>query len=83
MIDVSKLLYEICENEEVYNKDFDLIESGALDSFAFIELFAKLEDMGINIQPTRSDRHLLRTPAGIETLIEQYMAAEEGKILSW
>ncbi len=82
MIDVSKLLYEICENEEVYNKDFDLIESGALDSFAFIELFAKLEDMGINIQPTRIDRNLLRTPAGIEMLIAQYWASEEGKILS-
>jgi hypothetical protein len=40
MIDVCSLLYSICEDENVYNKDFDLIESGLLDSFAFIELFS-------------------------------------------
>lgn len=72
MIDVCELLYSICEDENVYNKDFDLIESGVLDSFLFIELFSKLEDLGIVIQPTRIDRELLRTPRGIETLIEQY-----------
>ena len=71
MIDVCKILYEICEDENVYNKDFDLIESGLLDSFAFIELFSKLEDLGIVIQPTRIDRELLRTPSGIEKLIEE------------
>lgn len=71
MIDVCKILYEICEDENVYNKDFDLIESGLLDSFAFIELFSKLEDLGIVIQPTRINRELLRTPSGIEKLIEE------------
>lgn len=72
MINVPELLYEICEDENVYNPDFDLIESGLLDSFAFIELFAKLEDLGIEIQPTRIDRSLLRTPKTIEKLIEEY-----------
>ena len=33
MIDVPKLLYEICEDESVYKEDIDLIESGLLDEF--------------------------------------------------
>lgn len=69
MIDVPKLLYEICEDESVYKKDIDLIESGLLDSLAFIELFSRLEDLGIEIQPTRIDRSCLRTVKGIEQLI--------------
>lgn len=70
MIDICEILYSICEDKNVYNKDFDLVNSGLLDSFAFIELFSKLEDLGIIIQPTRIDRELLRTPRGIEKLIE-------------
>ena len=71
MIDVKKILYEICEDENLYNPDFDLIESGLLDSFAMIELFARLEDEGIEIQPTRIDREKLRTPKGIEELVNE------------
>ena len=72
MIDVAKLLYEICEDENVFNPEFDLIENDVLDSFAFIELFVRLEDFGIEIQPTRIDRNLLRTPKSIEELIKSY-----------
>ena len=72
-IDVEKLLYEICEDDQVYTKYIDLIESGLLDSYAFIELFSKLEDYGINIQPTRIDRNKLRTIKGIESLINEYL----------
>lgn len=72
MIDVPKLLYEICEDENVFNPEFDLIENDVLDSFAFIELFVRLEDFGIEIQPTRIDRNLLRTPKSIEELIKSY-----------
>ncbi len=69
MIDVCELLYSICEDENVYDKDWDLIDSGILDSFTFVELFSKLEDLGIVIQPTRIDREFLRTPRNIEKLI--------------
>lgn len=72
-IDIPKLLYEICEDEGVYEKDVDLIESGLLDSYAFIELFSKLEDYGIYLQPTRIDRSKLRTVKGIENLINDYL----------
>ena len=72
MIEVSKILFEICDDENVYNPEFDLIESGLLDSFALIELFSALEDAGIVLQPTRIDRNLLRTSAGIQKLVNDY-----------
>ena len=72
-IDIPKLLYEICEDDGVYEKGIDLIESGLLDSYAFIELFSKLEDHGIIIQPTRIDRNQLRTVEGIEELVNSYI----------
>ena len=72
-IDIPKLLYEICEDEGVYEKGVDLIESGLLDSYAFIELFSILEDYGIVIQVTRIDRNQLRTVEGIEKLVEDYL----------
>lgn len=73
MINIADLLYEICEDKNVYNPDFDLIESELLDSFAFIELFSKLEDNGVVIQPTRIDRNLLRTPRTIEQLVKSHI----------
>ena len=76
MIDIPKLLYEICEDENVYNLDFDLFETGLLDSFAFIQLFVRLEDYGICIQPTRIDRNRLRTPREIEKLVNEVMQSK-------
>ena len=73
MIDVKKILYEICEDEKVYEEGIDLVDSGLLDSYAFIELFSILEDYGIIIQPTRIDRNLLRSVEGIEKLIKDHM----------
>lgn len=78
-IDIPKLLYEICEDEAVYEKNIYLVESGLLDSYAFIELFSKLEDYGINIQPTRIDRKQLKTVEGIEKLIDNYLKEKENK----
>ncbi len=70
MINVSDILYEICEDERVYDPNCELIESGILDSYAMIELFSTLEDNGVCIQPTRVDRTLLKTPLGIQKLID-------------
>lgn len=70
MTDISRLLFELTEDERVFDPDYDLIESGALDSLAFIELFSRLEDEGVELQPTRIDRSELRTPASIARLIE-------------
>ena len=71
MINVKQILFELCENEDVLNPDFDLLESGALDSFMFIELFSRFEDEGIHINPARIDRESLRTPCMIEKLINE------------
>lgn len=72
MINIEDILYEICDDKNVYKKDIDLIESGLLDSYAFIELFTRLEDEEIYLQPTRIDRNKLRTVSGIKELIEEY-----------
>ena len=77
MIDVKKLLFEICEDKAVYDEGVDLIESGLLDSLAVIELFEALEDEGIELQPTRIDRNCLRSAEGIERLIREYKNANE------
>ena len=71
MIDVKKILYEICEDDNVYNPDYDLVENGLLDSYAFIELFSALEDEGVEIYPTQIDRERLRTPKSIEDLVRE------------
>lgn len=73
MIDIKKILYEITENEKVYDDGVDLIDSGLLDSYAFIELFSKLEEENIVLYPTRIDRNKLRTVKGIEELIKEYI----------
>lgn len=43
-----------------------------MDSYAFIELFARLEELGIEIQPTRIDRNKLRSIEGIKQLVDDY-----------
>ena len=73
MIDVKKILYDITENKKVYDDNTDLLESGILDSFTFIEFFSTLEDMNIELEPTRIDKEKLRTVSGIEKLIEEYI----------
>lgn len=71
MRDIKDILYEICEDEAVYEEGVDLIETGLLDSYAIIELLSVLEDEGIVIQVTRIDRNMLRTVSGIEKLIKE------------
>lgn len=69
MTDVKKLLYEICEDERVFDDDIDLVETGLLDSYSTIELLSRLEDEGVEIQITRIDRNLLRSAKGIEKIL--------------
>lgn len=69
MTDVKKILYEICEDEKVFEEGTDLFETGILDSYATIELLCRLEEEGVEIQITQIDRNLLRTVKGIETLV--------------
>ena len=73
MIDVCKILYEISEDERVLNPDCELIESEILDSFVFILFFSKLEDLGIEISPTRIDRNVLKTPRSIQEYLDEFL----------
>lgn len=70
-IDVRSLLREVCGDERAGDYGVDLIDSGLLDSMAFIELFTRLEEEGYDLQPTRIDRSLLRTAEGIEALLRE------------
>ena len=76
MIDVKKILLDICDDKRVLEEDIDLFESGLMDSYAFIELFSRLEDYGVIIQPTRIDRKRLRTVKGIQDLVNEYTKEE-------
>lgn len=71
MKNIKDLLFDICEDDRVYEPGIDLIESELLDSYAVIELLTQLEDEGIVIQITQIDRNLLRTAEGIEKLINE------------
>ncbi len=67
---VGELLVRVCDSVAVLEKDIDLLDSGLLDSLAFIELLSELELDGIDIQPTRVDRNMFRTVDGIIELIK-------------
>lgn len=71
MIDIGGLLFQLFEDERVFDPDFDLVESGLMDSLGFIQLLELLEDMGVEIAPTRVDRSRLRTPGGIAGLVKE------------
>ncbi|HIS26988.1 MAG TPA: D-alanine--poly(phosphoribitol) ligase subunit DltC [Candidatus Pullilachnospira intestinigallinarum] len=66
------ILAEVCEEEEVKTDlDLELVESGLLDSLAFAELLARLEDeLGIVIAPSEIQRTDMDTPAKILALAE-------------
>ena len=77
MVNVRDILYSICENDLVYTPNIDLLESGILDSFSFIELFYKLEENGININPARIKREDFRTIEKLQELVNKYIERED------
>ncbi len=70
-LDIKRLLLEICDDPRVEEPGINLVETGIMDSYAMIELFAFLEEEGIQLQPTRIDRTKLQTVEGIEELIKE------------
>lgn len=71
MSDIRALLREVCGDPAAGEDGVDLIESELLDSLAMIELFARLEEEGVVLIPTRVDREKLRTAEGIEALVAE------------
>lgn len=64
---VLDLLAEVCEDEVVKEDlDMDLVGSDLLDSLAFAEFLALIEEeLDIVIPPSEYDRKVLNTPAAI------------------
>lgn len=71
MIDrVLNILNNICDSSGTILADTELLDSGLLDSLAMIEFFNELEDIGMEIQPTKISREQLRTAKSIADYIE-------------
>lgn len=66
------MLAEICEDDIVReNLDIDLLKTDLLDSLAFAELLALIEEeFGIILSPSEFQRSDLNTPAKIIEIIE-------------
>ena len=73
VVDVGTLLFELCEDERVFDPSTDLLSSGLLDSFAFIELFSKLEELGIELQPTQIAKEELRSVVSLQKLVDRWV----------
>ena len=71
MTDVKKILLELIGDEAFLDSGCELIESGLLDSLAMIELLDALIDEGVELQITRIDREMLKTPALIQKLVDE------------
>ena len=69
---IIKIIEKVSDNKDIRdNIDIDLIDSGILDSLAFVELIAVLEDeFSIEIQPTKVDSNSWRTVGAIVELVE-------------
>ncbi len=68
---IKDILVDACGSEQVLEDGVDLLDSGLLDSLAFINLLMALEDEGIDIQPTQVDRNCFRTVEGIIDLVKK------------
>ena len=76
--DLKKTLLDICDKDEkILDENIDLIESGYLDSYAFILLFEALEDAGLNISPTEIKKDDLRSYKKLKKVIDKYIKENE------
>ena len=69
---IRNLLVRVCGTEEALDESIDLIDSGILDSLAFIEQLTELDFEGISIQPTQVDRNCFRNVNSIIELVKEY-----------
>ena len=69
---IRNLLVRVCGTEVALDESIDLIDSGILDSLAFIELLTELDFEGISIQPTQVDRNRFRNINSIIELVKEY-----------
>ncbi len=74
---LKEILYEVCEDERVYEDGIDLLEE-VIDSMALIDLFSRLEDVfNLEIQPTEVPLDSLRTVERLAEFIEGKISENE------
>lgn len=71
-MNIPETLFSLCGDERVFDPNCELIESGIMDSLAWIEFFSLLEENGIGLQPTEVTREELSTPEKLSGLLEKY-----------
>lgn len=71
---VCGFLNEFCEHDRPILPETELLESGLLDSLAFIELLNALEDIGFTLQTTRIPRERFACAASIAELCREDQA---------
>ena len=68
---VLAIIEEICEDDVIYEeRDINLKEEGLMDSLAFVELFVRMEEFGIEVAPTEVTYEEIDTPNKIIQYIE-------------
>ena len=73
---IRNLLVRVCGTEDALDESIDLIDSGILDSLAFIELLTELDFEGISIQPTQVDRNRFRNVNSIIELVKENQSSQ-------
>lgn len=69
---ITGLLRELCESGRKIQPDTELLESGLLDSYAFLQLLTALEDNGYDIQPTRHPKECFSSARSIAAICAEY-----------
>ncbi len=67
--ELTGLLREVCGDDSI-SAETELIQSGLLDSYAFIGLLSELDMRGIRIEPTRAGMESFSTAKDILRIIE-------------
>lgn len=67
--EIAEILSDVCGGGRI-SPDDELLDSGLLDSLAFIRLLDELEERGIEIIPTRVDKSCFSSARAIAKLID-------------
>lgn len=70
---------EVCGGADALDPSVDLLDSGLLDSLAFITLLDRLEDAGVCLQPTRVDKSAFRSARSIVRLVRETQERTNGR----
>lgn len=68
--EILELLRDVCGCPEI-GPDTELLDSGLLDSLAYIRLLDELDDRGVELLPTRVPRAAFSTARAVAALCEK------------